>query len=99
LRSGFCHFSDLKCDHVFTLYPDGRFGSCDELPWPDAQLSVVDEIESQSVVVAAQRRLPILNQGKSLMERCTKCTYRSTCGGGCVATRSRYEAVGNQSAY
>ncbi|MFD6347369.1 radical SAM protein [Streptomyces roseolus] len=24
LRSGFCHFSDLKCDHVFTLYPDGR---------------------------------------------------------------------------
>lgn len=32
LDTAFCHFTNMKCDHVFTLYPDGRLGSCDELP-------------------------------------------------------------------
>lgn len=99
LDSGFCHFSNLKCDHVFTLYPDGRFGSCDELPWPQAQLTRLDQAEDQAGIIAAQRRLPLLNQGKDLMERCTSCDYRAACGGGCIATRWRYEKAGDQDAY
>ncbi|MGX1760475.1 radical SAM protein [Streptomyces lydicus] len=99
LGSGFCHFSDLKCDHVFTLYPDGRLGSCDELPWPQAQLTRLDQVDDQVGVIAAQRRLPLLNQGKDLMGRCTSCDYRAACGGGCIATRWRYEMAGDQDAY
>ncbi|MGZ0198771.1 radical SAM protein [Streptomyces sp. RM1] len=99
LESGFCHFSNLKCDHVFTLYPDGRLGSCDELPWPQAQLTRLGQVTDQSAVASAQRRLPLLNQGKALMERCTTCAYRSACGGGCVATRWRYDQAGDQDAY
>ncbi|MGV9211083.1 radical SAM protein [Micromonospora sp. RB23] len=99
LDTGFCHFSNLKCDHVFTLYPDGRLGSCDELPWPQAQLAFLDQTLGQNAVVAAQRRLPLLNQGKTLMGRCTTCAYRSTCGGGCVATRWRQDQAGDQDAY
>nr|WP_227457249.1 radical SAM protein [Micromonospora purpureochromogenes] len=99
LDTGFCHFSNLKCDHVFTLYPDGRLGSCDELPWPQAQLTRLDQVSGQSEVVAAQRRLPLLNQGKALMERCTTCAYRSVCGGGCVATRWHHDQAGDQDAY
>ncbi|MEV5766097.1 radical SAM protein [Micromonospora sp. NPDC052213] len=99
LGTGFCHFSNLKCDHVFTLYPDGRLGSCDELPWPQAQLTRLEQVSGQSAVVAAQRRLPLLNQGKALMERCTTCAYRSACGGGCVATRWRQDQAGDQDAY
>ncbi|MFE7269406.1 radical SAM protein [Streptomyces sp. NPDC057623] len=99
LDTGFCHFSNLKCDHVFTLYPDGRLGSCDELPWPQAQLTRLGQVADQAEVVAGQRRLPLLNQGKALMERCTTCAYRSSCGGGCVATRWRYDKAGDQDAY
>ncbi|MEV1066026.1 radical SAM protein [Streptomyces sp. NPDC050263] len=99
LDTGFCHFSNLKCDHVFTLYPDGRLGSCDELPWPQAQLTRLDQAPDQAGVVAAQRRLPLLNQGKALMERCTTCAYQSACGGGCVATRWRHEQAGDQDSY
>lgn len=99
LGSGFCHFSNLKCDHVFTLYPDGRLGSCDELPWPQAQLTRLDQVTEESEIAAAQRRLPLLNQGKDLMGRCTSCSYRSACGGGCIATRWRYEKAGDQDAY
>lgn len=99
LDTGFCHFSNLKCDHVFTLYPDGRLGSCDELPWPQAQLTRLGQITDQAAVVSAQRRLPLLNQGKALMERCTTCAYRPACGGGCVATRRRYDQAGDQDAY
>lgn len=99
LESGFCHFSDLKCDHVFTFYPDGRLGSCDELPWPQAQLARLGQVTDQGAVVAAQRRLPLLNQGRALMERCTTCAYQPVCGGGCVATRWRYDQVGDQDSY
>ncbi|MEV1011762.1 radical SAM protein [Streptomyces sp. NPDC049881] len=99
LDSGFCHFSDMKCDHVFTLYPDGRLGSCDELPWPQAQFASLGRIPDEAAVVAAQRRLPLLNEGKALMERCTTCAYRSACGGGCVATRWRQDQAHDQDAY
>lgn len=89
LDVGFCHFSNLKCDHVFTLYPDGRFGSCDELPWPAAQLGRFTELTNSAEVVAAQRTLPLLNEGRSLTAKCERCRYRHTCGGGCIATRLR----------
>ncbi|MBM0224742.1 hypothetical protein [Micromonospora sp. ATA51] len=48
------------------------------LPWPQAQLTHLDRVSGQKAVVAAQRRLPLLNQGKALMGRCTTCAYRST---------------------
>lgn len=100
LDTGFCHFSNLKCDHVFTLYPDGRFGSCDELPWPAAQLTILDQTSSEQTVTTAQRESPLLDQGRSLMAKCVSCEYRDTCGGGCVATRVRAaQAVGDDSAY
>ncbi|MFF4650902.1 radical SAM protein [Streptomyces sp. NPDC001380] len=99
LGTGFCHFSDLKCDHVFTLYPDGRLGSCDELPWPQARLTLLDQAADQEAVVAAQRGSPLLGSAKSLMHRCTVCEYRDTCGGGCTATRLRYDSSGAQDDY
>jgi uncharacterized protein len=99
LDTGFCHFSDLKCDHVFTLYPDGRLGSCDELPWPQARLALLDQATDEAAVIAAQQQSNLLNQGKALMERCVTCDYRTTCGGGCVATRWRYDLAGDQDAY
>ncbi|MEU8482314.1 hypothetical protein [Streptomyces sp. NPDC048641] len=88
LGSGFCYFSDLKCDQVFTLYPDGRLGSCDELPWPQAQLTRLDQADDPVGIIAAQWRLPLLNPGKDLMGQRTSCDYRSACGGGCITTGS-----------
>ncbi|PYC69175.1 radical SAM protein [Streptomyces tateyamensis] len=99
LDSGFCHFSDLKCDHVFTLYPDGRLGSCDELPWPQARLTTLQTVTGQREITEAQHRSNLLNQGKALMNRCTTCDYRSTCGGGCIATRWRMDLADDQDAY
>jgi uncharacterized protein len=99
LGTGFCHFSDLKCDHVFTLYPDGRLGSCDELPWPRAGLTTLDNASHEGSVRAAQRQSPLLNQGRELMTRCVTCAYRATCGGGCVATRWRHDRAGDQDSY
>ncbi|MER7702355.1 radical SAM protein [Kitasatospora sp. NPDC097605] len=99
LDSGFCHFSDLKCDHVFTLYPDNRFGSCDELPWPQARLARLDEIGDQHGVARLQQDNLLLNQGKALMAKCTTCDYRSTCGGGCIATRWRQDPAADGDAY
>ncbi|MET7952198.1 radical SAM protein [Micromonospora sp. NPDC005324] len=84
-----CHFSAAKCDHVFTAYPDGRLGSCDELPGPQAQLAMLPEVTEEADLIRAQRQLPLLTAGRSLMVKCASCRYRDTCGGGCVATRWR----------
>jgi uncharacterized protein len=89
LTTSFCHFSDLKCDHVFTLYPDGRLGGCDELPWPAAQLIPLRDARDESSVVNAQRSSRLREDGRSLMAKCVSCSYKTTCGGGCIATRLR----------
>ncbi|MEQ4305831.1 radical SAM protein [Plantactinospora sp. B6F1] len=100
LGTTFCHFSNLKCDHVFTLYPDGRFGSCDELPWPGAQLGHLRRLGDEGEVVDRQRSLPLLTDGQGLMAKCVSCRYRHTCGGGCVASRLRHrEAFASDDAY
>ncbi|MFB6822660.1 radical SAM protein [Streptomyces virginiae] len=99
LGTGFCHFSDLKCDHVFTLYPDGRLGSCDELPWPQARLVQLESVTDQHEVIRAQQDSVLLDQGKALMNKCTTCDYRDTCGGGCIATRWRMDPADDHDAY
>jgi len=99
LNSGFCHFSDMKCQHVFTLYPDGRFGACDELPWPQAQLGILPRIPTAASVAAAQTRSPLMQQLKLLMTKCVSCDYRQTCAGGCLATRNRLENAEDDEAY
>ncbi|GHB10030.1 radical SAM/SPASM domain-containing protein [Streptomyces chryseus] len=99
LQTSFCHFSDLKCDHVFTLYPDGRLGSCDELPWPQARLTQLETANDQREVIAAQQGSLLLNQGKALMDKCTTCGYRDTCNGGCIATRWRMDPADDHDAY
>ncbi|MCM6774504.1 radical SAM protein [Nocardia sp. CDC159] len=100
LDTGFCHFSNLKCDHVFTLYPGGRFGSCDELPWPAAQLADMKDLTEPGEITLAQRRLPILTQGRELVGKCRSCRYHDSCGGGCVASRLRaVAATGSDDAY
>ncbi|MGL5866565.1 MAG: radical SAM protein [Dermatophilaceae bacterium] len=95
-----CHFSDLKCHHILTLYPDGRLGSCDELPWPQAQLATLGSVTTPAHIAGTQAASPLLSAGKSLMAKCVGCRYRSTCGGGCVATRLRESAAaGSDDAY
>ena len=99
LRSGSCHFDDLKCDHVFTLYPDDRLGSCDELPWPQAQLAPLASLDSQRTVREQHDRSELLRSGRSLVRSCTTCDYRDSCGGGCLAVRLRYAHAGDDEAY
>ncbi|MBI3685830.1 MAG: radical SAM protein [Actinobacteria bacterium] len=95
-----CHFSDRKCDHVLTLYPAGRVGSCDELPWPQAHLANLAAMTTERDVIAAQRRSPLLAAGKALTNKCRTCDYRTTCMGGCISTRHRERlAVGDDNGY
>lgn len=94
-----CHFSDLKCDHVFTLYPDNRLGSCDELPWPGATLARLTPTTSEAEVADKQRNLPLLQQARNLISACVTCDYRDTCGAGCLAVRHRFAQAGDDGTY
>ncbi|MFF2142165.1 radical SAM protein [Kitasatospora sp. NPDC058190] len=94
-----CHFSNLKCSHVFTAYPHGRFGSCDELPWPAARLLPLTAVGEQQIT-AAQHTNTLLTDGRAMMAKCLTCPYRAVCGGGCTATRWRMlKSTGSDDAY
>lgn len=100
LNTAHCHFAAHKCSHVFTAYPDGRFGSCDELPWPQAHLLPLAAARSEEDVTGAQHANPLLTAGRQLMTKCGSCPYREVCGGGCTATRWRMlKATGSDDAY
>jgi uncharacterized protein len=100
LDTAHCHFAARKCSHVFTAYPDGRLGSCDELPWPQARLLPLVDAGTEARVTAAQHANTLLRAGRNLMVKCLTCAYRTTCGGGCTATRYRMvTATGNDDAY
>ncbi|MGI5151693.1 radical SAM protein [Plantactinospora sp. CA-294935] len=86
----FCHFTEQKCAFVLTLYPDGRLGSCDELGVPDGLLGTVHDLPSLAAATSLVTN-PSLRTGlDELLDKCTDCDYRQTCGGGCLATRLRY---------
>ncbi|MGW2652077.1 radical SAM protein [Streptomyces sp. NPDC001478] len=100
LDTAHCHFAAHKCSHVFTAYPDGRLGSCDELPWPQAHLLPLTAARSEADITEAQHANPQLTAGRELMTKCVSCPYRTVCGGGCTATRWRMlKATGSDDPY
>ena len=84
-----CHFSSKKCSHVFTLYPDGTVGACDELDRRQHQYESPLEDPATS---SASYWSKALETGRlsELIAKCSGCTAATLCGGGCVATRMRF---------
>ncbi|MBX9659779.1 MAG: radical SAM protein [Nitrospiraceae bacterium] len=93
-----CHFSARKCSHVFTLYPDGELGSCDELdraPAHYGDLGACDPMVSAKETWGPARPSNI----QELLDACIACDVASICGGGCLATRQRFQAAGRSEEY
>jgi uncharacterized protein len=93
-----CHFSDRKCGHAFTVYPDGRVTGCDELPMPGAALGHTGEGTCFTSMLG-DRRMPLHGQLDALLKACSACPYESSCGGGCLATRQRFAGTPQAEAY
>lgn len=88
--TSFCHFNNQKCNHILTLYPDGRIGSCDELPIGISYHGHVDNIENINQLLEVDHNTRLENMMSKLMDKCKRCSYYEICGGGCMATRNRY---------
>ncbi|MEJ0075256.1 MAG: radical SAM protein [Alphaproteobacteria bacterium] len=97
-HTGLCHFTNLKCGQVLTLYPDGRVGSCDELPFDVALLGQLEK-QTPSSLIENISGTQGFNDLKPLLLKCTSCSYHSLCGGGCLATRLRYQGTDRYEAY
>lgn len=92
-QPGFCHFSEAKCAHILTLYPDGRIGSCDELRMPEARLGHVADLESLEDVLNMRTNPGLDLRLRGLFDKCASCDYRATCRGGCLATRLQFQGT------
>jgi uncharacterized protein len=93
-----CHFTNLKCSHVMTLYPDGKVGTCDELPMPEGFLGRAN-VGTFDELAAAMVRSGLYKGFEPLLNKCLMCGYRNVCGGGCLATRLRYHGTPHDDAY
>jgi uncharacterized protein len=94
-----CHFDDRKCASVVTLYPDGRFGTCDELRLPDSLIGKVENLVSDSPLLSFNTQGDLDGRFAPLLAKCEKCDYRVSCGGGCLATRLSYLGTPLDEAY
>ncbi|MGR5907937.1 radical SAM protein [Bacillus paranthracis] len=86
-----CHFTEMKCSYVLTLYPDGRIGSCDELSMPESVVGHINTVENIHDLLHMQSNKLLRNDLNKVLEKCNTCTYKNQCGGGCLATRVRYQ--------
>jgi uncharacterized protein len=93
-----CHFSGTKCAHVFTLYPDGLIGGCDEL---DKDFSIYGQLPSVHPTTKANDcwTSDIDSTTQQLTAQCLSCSYLDRCGGGCMAVRRRLSLEHIDSAY
>jgi uncharacterized protein len=93
-----CHFGSLKCSHVYTLYPDGSVGSCDELERRSSDYGPVNGAEAfAQSTVAWQQNLD--SETRALLAMCAACDIATKCGGGCIASRRRMHQAGQSEAY
>jgi len=92
-----CHFTNEKCAHVLTLYPDGQVGSCDELGKVAAHYDKGEELFDQ--IDAKWGNSSLDQMTRRLLDKCVACTYRASCGGGCIASRRRFASVGIDEEY
>jgi len=95
-----CIFSDTKCQHVMTLYPDGSIGSCDEFNRTDVSYGHHEELGSgvnnPSKYFATCSATDAV---EGLEKKCSHCSYYSVCKGGCIASRMRLASVGRDEEY
>jgi uncharacterized protein len=91
-RPNNCHFSDRKCSHVLTLYPDGTVGACDELGKREHEYGRVTQ---GAATRSSVHWLGEVQEGqvRQLLAKCEACSVADTCGGGCIATRLRFSAL------
>lgn len=93
-----CHFGAHKCSHVYTLYPDGAIGSCDEL---ERRATTYGKLGETNALEAARlqwgERMP--KDVQQLLAMCNSCEAAPVCGGGCLATRRRMLSVCQAEAY
>lgn len=93
-----CHFGAHKCSHVYTLYPDGSIGSCDELQRGAATYGKLGETSAfEAARLHWGERMP--HDVQELLAMCTSCEAAPACGGGCLATRRRMQEVGQAEVY
>ncbi len=93
-----CHYSDRKCQHITTLYPDGRVGRCDELPEALSWMGHQAQIGPQGGA-APPATEAFATAVRELAEQCAGCRWLSCCRGGCIAARWRLAASGRASEY
>jgi uncharacterized protein len=95
-----CIFSETKCHHVMTVYPDGTVGSCDEFQRDDAAYGKL-----KTLGLALKNPTQLFRNGKldavanQLYDKCESCSYYSICKGGCIASRRRLSIVGRDDEY
>jgi radical SAM protein with 4Fe4S-binding SPASM domain len=93
-----CHFSSQKCGHSVTIYPDGTVGSCDEIEMPLGRTGHLEENAIGEILGWAEAK-ELRDRSSRLTQMCETCDYRTSCGGGCIATRMRFAQGGIEEEY
>lgn len=94
IENSFCNFSDKKCNHFLSVYPGGKVIGCDSFSQEDGMYPNIYECDTIDPFLKMKPQ-PLFSQLDTLLEKCSSCSYRVICCGGCLAVRRRYTIYGN----
>lgn len=86
-KVSFCQYSQKKCCNIFTLYPKGIIGGCDELPTKYCNHGNMLEIQTLKELQKRQKQIELLYHAKELNKKCNLCNYYESCQEGCIGAR------------
>lgn len=99
LAVNYTSFSERKEPFIVTLYPDGRIGSSDELSMPGALLGTVELAGTLDTLLTFDSNRRLRSNMTTLLSKCSGCSHESTCRGGALTDRLRFEGTELEEAY
>jgi len=98
-QSSLCHFHEHKCAHIFTLYPDGTLGSCDEVPQRYKRYGHISQISTFEQLMQQQSKSKLFSDIKEANVKCGDCAALPVCRQGCMSTRLNFMQSGQEDCY
>lgn len=85
-----CHYSKFKCANMFTVYPNGELGCCDEINTRYKNLGNIFEFHSIDDLILKQKQHSLFRDAAEINKKCKGCKKIDICQEGCISSRLNF---------
>lgn len=94
-----CHYSKFKCANMFTIYPNGEIGSCDEINTRYKRFGNVFDFHLIDDLILKQKQHDLFRDAVEINQKCSKCKKINICQEGCISSRLNFCNLSKEDEY